>query len=264
MKKLLLSDMIRIAFAVAVTISLAGRATAAEKDARVTQVIQDVRLLPSNSGSRPAAVNEPVGAGTAVRTGVDSRAELTFTDKTIARLGANTVFSYGAGARELDLSSGAILVTAPKEAGTTKINAGAATAAITGFTALVEHHGKSWSKFLVLEGQACVRLNGARAGEPCLNLSGGEMLLIPPGAQRLPAKQNFDVKKVLNTSRLVKGFSNKLPNSVLNAIQGTVQNQQNNNNPPSSGNNDPTGTGAISQKNALPTPKPAPPPPPPG
>jgi hypothetical protein len=31
--------------------------------------------------------------GTAVRTGLESRAELTFTDQTLARLGANTVFS---------------------------------------------------------------------------------------------------------------------------------------------------------------------------
>jgi FecR protein len=262
MKKFLCSDFARIVFAIAITIGLAERATAAaKKDARVTQVVKDVRLLASNSASRPAAVNEPVGAGTAVRTGGDSRAELTFTDQTIARLGANTVFSYGAGAKDFDLGSGAILVTAPKNAGTTKINAGAATAAITGFTALIEHHGKSWSKFLVLEGQACIRLNGARAGEPCLNLSGGEMLLIPPAAQRLPAKQSFDVKKVLNTSRLVKGFSSKLPNSALNAIQSTVQGQQNN--PPSNGFNDPTGTDAISQKNAAPPPK-APPPPPPG
>jgi hypothetical protein len=264
MKKFLCSDFVRIVFAIAVTIGFADLATAADKkDARVTQVVKDVHLLASKSAPRPAALNDPVGAGTAVRTGGDSRAELTFTDKTIARLGANTVFSYGAGAKELDLASGAVLVCSPKESGTTKINAGAATAAITGFTALVESHGKSWSKFLVLEGQACVRLNQGRGGEPCVNLVGGEMLIIPPEARRLPPKQNFDVKKVLGTSHLIKGFSDKLPGSALNAIQGTLKNQEGN--PPANGYTDPTGAGAISQKNTAPIPKaPPPPPPPPG
>lgn len=262
MKKFLRSDFVRIVFSVTVMIGFADRTMAAgQKDARVTQVVKDVRLLASSSASRPAALNDPVGAGTAVRTGGDSRAELTFTDQTIARLGANTVFSYGAGAKELDLSSGAVLVSSPKESGTTRINAGAATAAITGFTALVESHGKGWSKFLVLEGTACVRLS-ARAGEPCTSLGGGEMLIIPPAAQRLPAKQSFDVQKVLSTSHLIKGFHDKLPNSALNAIEGILQGQKNN--PPSNGYTDPTGGSAISQKNALPTPKPLPPPPPPG
>jgi hypothetical protein len=57
------------------------------KEAQVTQVIQDVRLLPSNASPRPAAVSDNVRQGTAVQTGVQSRSELTFKDKTITRLG---------------------------------------------------------------------------------------------------------------------------------------------------------------------------------
>ncbi len=40
------------------------------KQAKVTQVIQDVRVVPSNASARPAAVNEDVHQGTAVQTGV--------------------------------------------------------------------------------------------------------------------------------------------------------------------------------------------------
>ncbi len=40
------------------------------KEAKVTQVIQDVRVLPSNASPRPAAVNDDVRHGTAVQTGV--------------------------------------------------------------------------------------------------------------------------------------------------------------------------------------------------
>src|SRR5947208_4544400 len=84
-----------------------------QKQARVSQVIQDVRLLEPHATPRPAAVNDKVTLGRAVRTGVESRAELTFTDLTITRLGANTIFSLTAGAREIDLANGTILVQVP-------------------------------------------------------------------------------------------------------------------------------------------------------
>src|ERR1043166_10323898 len=78
------------------------------QEARVSQVIQDVRLLEAHAAPRPAALNDKVTLERAVRTGVESRAELTFTDLTITRLGANTIFSLKAGAREVDLTSGTI------------------------------------------------------------------------------------------------------------------------------------------------------------
>ena len=57
-----------------------------------------------------------------VRTGVESRAELTFTDLTITRLGANTIFSFKRGARELDLTSGAILLEVPPNKAPVKVS----------------------------------------------------------------------------------------------------------------------------------------------
>ncbi len=102
------------------------------KEGQVTQVIQDVRLLPSNASPRPAAVNDNVRQGTAVQTGVQSRSELTFKDKTITRLGEKTIFSVGEGARTMDLGSGQILLYVPKKSGGAKIKMGPVTAAITG------------------------------------------------------------------------------------------------------------------------------------
>jgi hypothetical protein len=52
------------------------------KEALVTEVVKDVKLLPAQAAPRPAAVSDTVRDGTAVRTGVESRAELTFTDRT--------------------------------------------------------------------------------------------------------------------------------------------------------------------------------------
>ena len=102
------------------------------KEAQVTQVIQDVKLLPSNASPRPAAVSDNVRHGTAVQTGVQSRSELTFKDQTITRLGEKTIFSVGEGARTIDLGSGQFLLYVPKKAGAAKVKMGPVTAAITG------------------------------------------------------------------------------------------------------------------------------------
>ena len=110
-----------------------ANANAAElKEARVTQIVRDVKLLPNAAPARPAVVNDPVRDGTAVRTGVESRTELTFSDATLARLGANTIFSFTEGTRNLELTDGAMLLRVPKNAGGAKINTAAVTAAITG------------------------------------------------------------------------------------------------------------------------------------
>src|SRR5438034_8631916 len=105
-------------------------------EAQVTQVVQDVKVVPAGAASRPAAVNETIRQGNAVQTGVQSRSELTFKDKTITRLGEKSIFSVGEGARTIDLGSGQFLLYVPKKAGGAKIKMGPVTAAITGTTIL--------------------------------------------------------------------------------------------------------------------------------
>src|SRR6478736_5072662 len=102
------------------------------KEAKVTQVIQNVQVLPSNAAPRAAAVNDSVRQGTAVQTGVQSRSELTFKDQTITRLGEKTIFSVGEGARTIDLGSGQFLLYATKKASCAKVKMGSVTSAITG------------------------------------------------------------------------------------------------------------------------------------
>src|SRR6266446_5357119 len=124
---------VAVASAFTCLIAVAASASAAQlKEARVTQVVNDVKLLPGQAAPRPAVVNDNLRSGTAVRTGADSRTELTFTDLTLARLGANTIFSFNEGTRTLDLGSGTVLFQVPKGAGGAKITTAAVTAAITG------------------------------------------------------------------------------------------------------------------------------------
>src|SRR5437764_2532247 len=180
-------------------------ANAAElKEARVTQIVRDVKLLPNAAPARLAVVNDPVRDGTAVRTGVESRTELMFSDATLARLGANTIFSFTEGTRNLELTDGAMLLRVPKNAGGAKINTAAVTAAITGTTVMLEFHKNSYVKFIVLEGTGRIFLPN-RVGESVL-VHAGQMLITKPDAKNLSNPVDIDIRKLRKTSRLITGF----------------------------------------------------------
>ena len=188
------------------------------KDAQVTQVIQDVRILPSNASPRPAAVNDNVRQGTAVETGTQSRSELTFKDKTITRLGEKTIFSVGEGARTIDLGSGQFLLYVPKKAGGAKIKMGPVTASITGTTVLGNVSPSGVTTFIVLEGGACIYLD--KVGQS-LYVGPGQQLTYDPIANRLEDPVDVDLNQVLTTP-LIKDFR-RLPSAPL--IEETIQNQ---------------------------------------
>src|SRR4051812_14752581 len=74
----------QVCFGIIVAISSADLAVGEQlKKAHVTQVVQDVKLLPKEAAARPAVLNDEVNQGTGIRTGSDSRSELTFNDLTI-------------------------------------------------------------------------------------------------------------------------------------------------------------------------------------
>jgi hypothetical protein len=224
---------------------------APKKEARVTQVIKDVRLLTSSSAARAAAVNDRVVEGNAVRTGGDSRTELTFSDQTLTRVGENSVFTFGQGAKEFDLASGAMLLAVPKQNGTTRVNVGAATAAVSGFTALFENN-KTINKMVVLEGEGTVSFKGIP--DPC-QIQSGQMMIWPAHPTTCPQVHTVDVLKVTKTAKLITSFG-KLPPWAWDPIQVVIEQQQNE--PPPGGYQDPTNPDATDQKNAGP-PMPTPP-----
>ncbi|HEX8898105.1 MAG TPA: FecR domain-containing protein, partial [Chthoniobacterales bacterium] len=181
-----------------------GASSRVLREARVTQVVKDVKILPAQAAPQPATTNDTVRGDTAVRTGVESRAELTFGDLTIARLGANTIFSFNEGSRTVDLANGAILLRVPKNSAGTKIQTAAVTAAITGTTVIAEYHPKSYAKYLVLEGTMRIYLRGV-LGESLL-LHAGQMMILNPNAKRLPEAVDFDLERLLRTSLFIQGF----------------------------------------------------------
>jgi hypothetical protein len=175
------------------------------KEATVTRIINDVQLLPLEGAPRPAVANDKVREGTGVKTGMDSRTELTFADQTLARLSANTIFSFNKGARNLDLADGAMLLRVPRGAGIGKITTAVVTAAIADTTVIVEYHPHTYIKFICLEGTARLYLK-RRPGESVLVRS-GQMLITNPDAKGLPDPVDIDLDRLLKTSRLIVDFS---------------------------------------------------------
>ena len=73
------------------------------KQAEITRIYNTVEVVSSGGATKIASVNEKVRGDQAVRTGVQSRAELLFGDQTLTRLGANTYFSFSNGTRDISL-----------------------------------------------------------------------------------------------------------------------------------------------------------------
>ena len=80
------------------------------QQAAVNQIVNDVKVIDPAKGARPAALKEIIRDDLAVRTGIQSRTELLFQDDTLTRLGAETIFSFKAGTRDLSLDRGTMLL----------------------------------------------------------------------------------------------------------------------------------------------------------
>jgi hypothetical protein len=177
---------------------------AARGEARVTQIVRDVKVLPEEAEARPAAMNQRVGEGEAVRTGDASRSELTFADMTISRLGANTIYSFNKAGRDVQLANGSMLLRVPKGSGGGNIRTDPVTVAVTGTTLIFEHARGGRSKLIVLEGGARLALRKVRGQSR--DLRAGQMLEVPAGATTLGMPVDIDLDEVMRTHPLITNF----------------------------------------------------------
>ena len=185
---------------------MAGYAIAAQskKEARVTQIIRDVRILPEEAAARTAVLNDRVADNTGVRTGGDSRSELTFADLTITRLGANTIFSFNNAGRNDKLDSGSILLRVPKDSGGGRIRSSAVTVAVTGTTVILESARSGRNKLFVLEGSA--RISLVKYPKQFQNVHSAQMVDVPPGATTIPPPTNIDLNDLMRNHPLIRDF----------------------------------------------------------
>jgi hypothetical protein len=177
------------------------------QEAKVTQVVQDVKVVPQGAAARPVGVNETVTQGNAVQTGTQSRSELTFRDQTITRLGEKTIYTIGGG-RTIELGSGQFLLYVPKKKGGANVKMGPVTAAITGTTVVGNVSPSGVVEFTVLEGTARVRLDRFCQ---CLLVVAGQKVTYDPITMRLEDPVEVDLQQQ-QSSPLISGFQ-QLPST---------------------------------------------------
>ncbi|BCU75426.1 FecR family protein [Luteolibacter sp. LG18] len=195
------------------------------KSAKVTVAVNEVKILPDAQSARPAQIGDTVSGSTSVETGRRSRAELTFTDNTITRLGQNSVFSFRAGGRDMELSQGTILLQVPKINGGATIRTATVTAAITGTTVMFEYSPSKWIKLVTLEGKQKLRINGRK---DVIEVPAGKMLIMHPNGQILQMPLTVDIARMVATSALTgkNGNFGPLPPVAENLIAAEIEKQK--------------------------------------
>ncbi len=162
----------------------------------------------------------------------NARSELTFANKVVLRLGAETTvdlrevqldqfFRKFSVDRVLDrmipknfvgnvieLSEGAVLFQIPKH-GSAHISSGPLNITSDNATGLLERYGESYLKLLLLSGEARVSL-AHRLGESIV-LKAGQILIMSPKVKELPDVAYFDIERAISTCQLISDFP-PLPN----------------------------------------------------
>lgn len=185
-----------------------------------TEVVKEVNVVAATTkAAQPASVNELVKAPDKVRTGPDSRAELTAPDQTITRIGANTVFSFEPSGRNINLEQGNVLFHSPAGRGGGSIRSGGAAAAVLGTTLIVSSTGTGGFKVILLEGKGTVTLGNGHS----VTLTAGQLVFVLPGQTEFGQVLEINLGKLVAGSTLVNGFSTPLPS--LSLIQNAINHQ---------------------------------------
>lgn len=181
----------------------AGSASAAPlSEGELTRVINDVKVLPVEASPFPAKPGARISGRTAVSTGAQSRAELRFSDNTLTRVGANSVFRMDQTTRTVDLQKGVVLLQVPKQLGGATVRTAAVTAAVTGTTVIFEYTADGFIKIIVIEGEVDVSLNKDKS--KFRTLKAGDMWITKADDKNsLPLPVQVDLARLQRTSKLL-------------------------------------------------------------
>ena len=150
-----------IVVALSLTVALAGAAVPFTR-ATVTRTLNKVaygQIAEGKGRTRPANTGDIVGANSYLLTESESRAELQYDDGSVVRIGQNTVFSFEAESRTLNLKEGTFTFFVPRGQGGATIKTASLTAAITGTVGKV-----SRDTIAVLEGEVTLIPSGKKVG----------------------------------------------------------------------------------------------------
>ena len=224
------------AFAFSVCLSLQARPV---QDAEVTYASPGVRLQTTEAKSATASVGDLVSAGMAIDNRENARSELTFANKVVLRLGANTtvdlrkvqldqffrrfyvdrIVPKNFVGNVIELSKGAVLFQVPKRA-SAHISSAPLNITSDNATGLLERNGEAYLKLLLLSGQARVSL--AHRLDESIVLKAGQILIMSPTVKALPDVAYFDIERAISTCHLISDFP-PLPNEEVVAKSARKQ-----------------------------------------
>ncbi len=182
-------------------------------EAKVTEKRHEVGYRPEAGSERAAEIGDVVRGADIVRTGEKSLAEMEFSDRTLTRLGPQSIFSFKPPEREFQLQEGLGLFCLPKGSGGGRIVTAAITAAIEGTTVLALGTGK----IVFLEGTGKVLTND---GQQQKAIRGGEMAFLENGKLII---RPVDLQPILR-SRFIRERPRQLP--TWPQIQAVVRAQE--------------------------------------
>src|SRR5476651_1092856 len=124
-----------------------------------TEIIKQANVVAAADKTvTPAKVNGVFRVPDLVRTGPDSRLEMTAPDKTITRVGENSAFTFEQGERNIRLEKGSVLFHQPAGVGGGTVKYGGTSAAVLGTTIVCSVGAGGVFNIVVLEGEALVTL----------------------------------------------------------------------------------------------------------
>lgn len=220
--------------------------------AEITAIRNEVDKVNANA-TRPAVVKDAVVEGDQVQTKAGSLVELTFSDKSVARLGANAIFTYNSQERLVKIDKGTVLMQTPPGNGGATITSGGVTGAITGTTFLltaspakcsdcsqelipgkggaaaciahpdIKQAGTGGFALCVLEGKNATKVTGPNG--VTVEIMPGQMTVVGPSSSGAPKVFVVNLAQILRTSPLIQAFPEPLPS--FSAIQqAAIQQQQ--------------------------------------
>ena len=194
------------------------------KSATVTETKNIVNLVKEGAAEREGKKGDTVVGKDRLWTGKKSRAEIEFSDKSIARLGANTQFSFDPTSRNMTVERGTALIHVPPGQDGARISAPAATAAIMGDVVAMRVDTKGVTQIVALTQDALgpVKVTFKKTGETRV-LQAGEMVTIDPMAMKMPEPMTVAVDVFVQSSGLAGGFKSDLPDSAKTEIKQTSE-----------------------------------------
>ncbi|MDD2708458.1 MAG: FecR family protein [Verrucomicrobiae bacterium] len=205
----------------------AGLQAAPLKTATVTQMNNEVKIAKDGSQERAAEVKDRVEGKDVLRTGRKSRAELEFADKSLARLGSNTIFSFDPASRQMNLQRGSALIHVPPGLSGAKIVTPAATAGILGDVVAMRVNGKGVTQIVALskDEQGPIEVKFNKTGEKCI-LQPGQLLTVDPMDVKMPQPITINVDVFVQSSQLVNGQGLEKKELPVTAIKEVRQAQE--------------------------------------